>query len=173
MQEKNVKILLDADVIIHFAKGGMLSILPTVFPEYEFVVLDVVMQEIKQPTLHQLQNQIEWLKNLKELPFGETAEQRKEFARLTSVVGLGRGESACMVYCRYNKDIIGSSNLRDITSYCDEHEIVYLTTVDFLYYGIRRGVWTKQIADQFIDEVNSKGSKLPVVDFDTYICDKM
>lgn len=94
------------------------------------------MQEkkVKQPTLNQLQNQIAWLKNLKELPFGETVEQRKEFARLTSVVGLGRGESACMVYCRYNKDIIGSSNLKDITSYCDEHEIVYLPVVDFDRY---------------------------------------
>lgn len=131
------------------------------------------MQEVKQPTLNQLQNQIAWLKNLKELPFGETVEQRKEFARLTSVVGLGRGESACMVYCRYNKDIIGSSNLKDITSYCDEHEIVYLTTVDFLYYGIKRGIWTKQTADQFITKVNNQGSKLPVVDFDRYICNKM
>lgn len=101
MAERKIKIVLDADVIIHFAKGEMLSSLPMVFPECEFVVLDIVRQEVKQPTLSQLQNQMAFLRNIKEVTFGETLEQRKEYARLTSVVGLGRGESACMVYCRF------------------------------------------------------------------------
>lgn len=173
MAERKIKIVLDADVIIHFAKGEMLSSLPMVFPECEFVVLDIVRQEVKQPTLSQLQNQMAFLRNIKEVTFGETLEQRKEYARLTSVVGLGRGESACMVYCRFNNDVVGSSNLRDITDYCEEHQITYLTTTDFLYYGIRRGVWTKADADKFIAQVNDSGSKVPVVDFDTYVCDKM
>lgn len=173
MAERKIKIVLDADVIIHFAKGEMLSSLPKVFPECEFVVLDIVRQEVRQPTLNQLQNQISFLQNIREVTFGETIEQRKEYARLTSVVGLGRGESACMVYCRFNNDVIGSSNLRDITSYCDEYLITYLTTPDFLFYGIRKGVWTREEADRFIAQVNAYGSKVPVVDFDTYVCDKM
>lgn len=137
------------------------------------IVLDIVRQEVKQPTLNQLQNQIAFLQNITEVTFGETAEQRREYARLTSVVGLGRGESACMVYCRYNKDVVGSSNLHDITDYCDEHQITYLTTLDFLYYGIVRSVWTKADADAFIAQVNAMDSKVPVVDFDTYVCAKM
>ena len=173
MAGKKVKIVLDADVIIHFAKGGLLHLLPKVFPECEFVVLDIVRQEVKQPTLNQLQNQISFLQNITEVTFGETSEQRREYARMTSVVGLGRGESACMVYCRYNNDVVGSSNLRDITDYCDEHQITYLTTLDFLYYGIVRGVWTKVDADAFIAQVNAMGSKVPVADFDTYVCTKM
>ncbi|MGL4805112.1 MAG: hypothetical protein ACRC26_02060 [Bacteroidales bacterium] len=36
------KIILDADVIIHFAKGGILSLLPQIFQDYDFVVLDTV-----------------------------------------------------------------------------------------------------------------------------------
>lgn len=173
MAGKKVKIVLDADVIIHFAKGCLLHLLPKVFPECEYVVLDIVRQEVKQPTLNQLQNQIAFLQNITEVTFGETAEQRREYARLTSVVGLGRGESACMVYCRYNKDVVGSSNLRDITDYCDEHQITYLTTLDFLYYGIVRSVWTKADADAFIAQVNAMDSKVPVADFDTYVCAKM
>lgn len=173
MAGKKVKIVLDADVIIHFAKGGLLHLLPKVFPECEFVVLDIVRREVKQPTLNQLQNQISFLQNITEVTFGETSEQRREYARMTSVVGLGRGESACMVYCRYNNDVVGSSNLRDITDYCDEHQITYLTTLDFLYYGIVRGVWTKVDADAFIAQVNAMGSKVPVADFDTYVCTKM
>ena len=142
------KIVLDADVIIHFAKGGLLSLLPRIFPEYEYIVLDIVYKEVKQPILNQLNNQIKFLQNIREVTFGDTIEQKREFARLTDVMGLGRGESACMVFCRYNHDVIGSSNLRDIVGYCEKHEIVYLTTIDFLFYGIQRKVITKDQANE-------------------------
>ena len=42
MALERVKIVLDADVIIHFSKGGLLSLLPQIFPEYEYIVLDKV-----------------------------------------------------------------------------------------------------------------------------------
>ena len=32
------KIVLDADVIIHFAKGNLLSLLPSIFTLYEYVI---------------------------------------------------------------------------------------------------------------------------------------
>jgi len=173
MAEAKTKIILDADVIIHFAKGDLLSQLPTILPEFRFVVLDIVRREVKQPTLIQLQNQMTFLKNIEEVKFGATSEERREYARLTSMMGLGRGESACMVYCRYHNDVVGSSNLSDITRYCDEHAITYLTTIDFLYYGIVRGVITKEEAVEFVNNVNAQGSKLPMVDFDTYLCNKI
>ena len=39
---KSVKtqIVLDADVVIHFAKGNRLSQLPSIFPDYEYVLLE-------------------------------------------------------------------------------------------------------------------------------------
>lgn len=77
------------------------------------------------------------------------------------------------VYCRYHNDVLGSSNLRDVRLYCEEHGITYLTTIDFLYYSIQRGVMTKEEADDFVDQVVGLGSKLPHVDFDTYFCDKI
>ena len=125
--------------------------------------------------LRQLDNQINIIGNIKEEIFGQSAEQRKEFNRLTSLSGpaLGRGESACMVYCRFNHDVVGSSNIADVTSYCEEYGITYLTTNDFLFYGIRRGIITKEQADDFIKEVRSKGSCPQVVDFETYICTKI
>lgn len=130
---KKTKIVLDADVIIHFAKGGKLEMLPRILPEM------------------------------------------KEFARLISKDGLalGRGESACMVYCLYHHDVVGSSNTKDVTAYCDEKGITYLTTCDFLYYAIQRGLMTKAEADAFITEVRSMGSFPPIVDFDTYVCTKV
>ena len=99
----------------------------------------------------------------------------KEFARLISKDGLalGRGESACMVYCLYHHDVVGSSNTKDVTTYCDEKGITYLTTCDFLYYAIKRGLMTKAEADAFIAVVRSRGSFPPIVDFDTYVCTKI
>lgn len=120
--------------------------------------------------LSQLENQMIYMKNIKEVKFGQTHEERKEYARLTSQLGLGRGESASMVYCRFHDNVLGSSNLRDIIDYCDEYGIKYLTTIDFLYYAIKRGIITKEEADEFVIKVRSKNSRLPNVDFSTYIC---
>lgn len=172
---KKTKIVLDADVIIHFAKGDMLNLLPQFLKEYQFIVLDVVKNELHGEILRQLERQICLLKNIDEETFGQSSEQKKEFARLTSISGLalGRGESACMVYCRYNNDVVGSSNVSDVTAYCTEHGITYLTTNDFLYYGISRGIITKEQALEFIHEVRSKGSFPPAVDFETYVCSKL
>lgn len=44
----------------------------------------------------------------------------------------GKGESACMAYCKFNHNVIGGSNLRDILNYYKENDIKYLTTLGFL-----------------------------------------
>ena len=166
MATKKIKIVLDADVIIHFAKGEMLATLPSILPEYQFVVLDVVKSEIKRPLLAQLETQIQLLGNIQEVVFGDTQEERREYFRLTSrAVGLGRGESACMVYCLYHHDVIGSSNLKDIKEYCKQNGIAYLTTCDLLWYAWKRGMMTVEEIESFVEKVTSAESKLPE-DFD-------
>ena len=161
------KIILDADVIIHFAKGGILSLLPQIFQDYDFVVLDTVYNEIKGTLKLQLDNQVGILGNIRLLKFIPTGEAMKEFALLTRT--LGRGESACMVYCKYNKDVIVSSNLRDIKDYCKANNITYLTTIDFLYFAIRKKIITVEEAILFVEEVKRKDSKLPEIDFNTFV----
>lgn len=132
MAVEKVKIVLDADVIIHFSKGGLLSLLPQIFPEYEYIVLDKVYNELSS-VKSQLDNQIKYLGNIKKVEFTPTIEILREYASLKA--RFGDGESACMAYCRYTANIIGSSNLRDIKNYCTEHKITFLTTLDFLYYA--------------------------------------
>lgn len=48
MGHKKTKIVLDADVIIHFIEAGNFSLLPDIFPEYEYIVLDVVYKEVSK-----------------------------------------------------------------------------------------------------------------------------
>lgn len=157
---EKVKIVLDADVIIHFSKGGLLSLLPQIFPEYEYIVLDKVYDELSS-VRSQLDNQITYLKNIKKVDFAPTIEILREYAILKT--RFGDGESACMAYCRYTSNIIGSSNLRDIKNYCSTHQITYLTTLDFLYYAWYRKKLTEKDCNAFINDVRAKGSRLPVI----------
>ena len=103
------KIVLDADVLIHFSKAGRLSQLPEIFPEYKYVVLSTVYNEIKS-LQKQLDQQIFYLKNIEKEDFSPSGEMRREYARLST--RYGKGESACMAYCRFTDNVIGSSNLR-------------------------------------------------------------
>ena len=167
---KGVKtqIVLDADVVIHFSKGGLLSLLPSIFPDYEYVLLETVYEELKS-LRSQVDNQIMRLKNITLQPFAPRGEMLREYAMLRS--RFGKGESACMAYCLFTHNVIGSSNLRDIRAYCEEKKIVYLTTIDFLWYAWRKGLLTPAEISAFIAEVKQKGSKLPEIEIEKYVCE--
>lgn len=169
---ERIQIVLDADVIIHFAQGGYLHLLPKVVPECSFVVLSVVRTELRQDTKNVLDNHIYFLKNISLIEYNPTGDERREFARLTSLSGLclGKGESACMTYARFHHHVVGSSNLKDIRDYCSEFGIAYLTTLDFLYYAFKTGLMTKQEIRAFGQKVRAAGSILPDMDIDTYYC---
>ena len=162
---EKVKIILDADVLIHFSKAGKLSLLPTILPEYDYVILSAVYDETISIRT-QIDNQIMFLKNMTLLPFAPTGQMRLEYAKLRSKYG--KGESACMAFCRFTHNVIGSSNLRDIKDYCAAQKITYLTTLDFLYYAFVRGIMKKVECNDFIRDVNANGSKLPVIDITLY-----
>ena len=165
------KIILDADVIIHFYKGGCLTLLPNILPAYQYIVLSHVYQEIKGDLKNQLSNQINLLKNIQLVEFAPKGDMLREYSLLLRE--RGKGESACMVYCKYNHDVLGSSNLKDITDYCQVNDIVYLTTVDFLYFAIKRNLMSIDEAHAFVKQVQANDSHLPTVDFNNFVCNKL
>ena len=162
------QIVLDADVVIHFAKGGLLSLLPTIFPNYEYVLLEAVHEELLSDIRTQIDNQMALLKNITLQAFAPRGEMLREYAQLRSK--FGKGESACMAYCLFTHNVIGSSNLRDIREYCEAKQIVYLTTLDFLWYAWQKRLLTSAEISTFIAEVKQKGSKLPEVEIEEYVC---
>jgi len=167
MAKKKVKIVVDADVLIHFAKGGVLSSLPSIFPEYQYIILSNVYREVNSLQT-QLDRQISFLKNIEIEEFAPTGEILVEYANLCNT--FGDGESACMAYCKFNHDVVGSSNLKDIRDYCNENNITYVTTLDFLYYAFRRNVFTANECNKIINDVRANGSKLPDITIENYIC---
>jgi len=74
----------------------------------------------------------------------------------------GFGESVCMVFCKYNQDVIASSNIKDITEYCCQNGITWITTMDFLWKVLTSKLLTEKECNEFIKRVLDGGSKLPV-----------
>lgn len=170
MECKKTGIVLDADVIIHFIEANSFSLLPDIFPEYQYIILDIVYEEISKnnKTKSFIDKYLFYFPKLRQEKFDPKGDSMKEFFLLQQK--LGRGESACMVYCRDNLNVLGSSNLKDIRDYCAKYNITYLTTLDFLYYAYCRGKISQEQCYQFMQDVNKAGSKLPVVDITKYKC---
>lgn len=167
-----IKIVLDADVIIHFVKAGQFGLLLDIFPEYQYLILDVVYSEVtlNRATKVLLDNMLSvFPSRISKIIFAPVGNSRLEYARLRSELLLGKGESACMVYCKDNNDVLGIGNLKDVKEYCVQNGITYLTTLDFLYYAFIRKKMTKSAIDVFIADVVAKGSKLPTVDIERYV----
>jgi hypothetical protein len=164
---KKTKIIIDADVLIHFYKGDCLSILHTLFPSYEYVILSIILDaEITGETLKVIYNHLFLLKKIKIEKWNPSGEILREYACLLKKYG--KGESACMAYCRYNHDIIASSNLKDIKDYCNKNDITYITTMDFLYEAFKKSLLTADECNAFIKKVIEKGSILPDIKITDY-----
>jgi predicted nucleic acid-binding protein len=155
-------VLLDSDVIIHLFKAGRLSLLQELYPD-RVIILDVVYLELlENPTINNhIENLVRFkLAKIYDFPT-QNDEVMNEYISLTQSQLKGKGESACMAVCRFDKNILASSNLRDIKPYCAQHSIQYLTTLDLLAIAFQRQVITEADADQCIKDIKAKGSRLP------------
>lgn len=83
---EKVKMVLDADVLIHFSKADRLSILPDIFPKYKYIILNVVYEELKT-IQNQIDNQIYFLKNISIEDFTPSGKMLMEYAMLTNTFG--------------------------------------------------------------------------------------
>lgn len=157
--EKGKKIILDADVIIHFIKGKQIGMLHTIFPKNKLCILIDVYDEVFQGAIRTQVDNLLKFKMVESIDFSTDIRVLMEYAKLKKQ--FGAGESACMAYCRYHKDVLGSSNLKDIKNYCKEHDIQYLTTMNFLNESYNKKLLSEADCDEFIYYVKSSGSKLP------------
>lgn len=152
------KIILDADVIIHFHKAGRFGTLFQIYPNKLYLVSDVFKEVFQRELKIEVENALR-MKLLHELDFNGDFRVLKEYSELKK--RFGPGESACMSYCKFNNDVLASSNLKDIKEYCEENEIQYLTTMDFLNAAYEKEVLSEAECDLFIYDVKSKKSRLP------------
>ena len=161
------KIVLDADVIINFSRASILSRLTDILKDYDFIVLDKVYNEILRDTKRELDNNVHLLKKIAIVPFPANLDMIKEYAKLVKT--FGKGESACMAYCKFTDDVVGSSNFKDVSDYCKNNDITYLGTVDFLYYAVKNEIMTEEEGTKSMNDMITKGSRLPIgTNFNNY-----
>ncbi len=155
-----LKIILDADVLIHFINGEQTGIINKIFKN-ELVLLDKVFEEVFKRSSNRvnIENLIKY-GFIKEERFEDCSIEIKiEYYKLVAS-GRGKGESAGMAYCRYTRDALASSNLKDIIDYCKMHNIVYITTMDFIAEAFKNDTLKENECDEFIKTVKQKGGKL-------------
>ena len=170
MRATKQTILLDSDVVRHFIKGSQVLILPKIYPG-QLAILDKVRDELcRSPQLVKPVNNFIDMCKIQVLRLESQPEAIIEYAKLVKS-GKGEGESACLAYANVNPGlfIVGSSNLKDVKKYCEDHSIQYLTTMDILHKSLGMGILTETECNTFISEVKNKGSKLPTNTMEEYI----
>ena len=162
------KILFDSDVFRHFLYGNQLDLLPQIYHD-RIVFLDIVVTEIKKsPQLVKQINNFIKTHNIQVMRFPtEDFVILREYSNLNKL--FGPGESACMALAKHREHFIASSNLRDIKKYCLDNNITFLTTMDILTEAYYMDKISKSDCDKFIQDVLSRGSKLPVKNIQDYI----
>lgn len=104
MIDPKKKLVLDADVLIHFIKGELIFSLPKIIPN-ELLILDKVYDEITFRKSKKVIDRFLGLPVVSMINFPEDMRYVQEYAFLTSEGGhnLDKGESACLVYARFNE----------------------------------------------------------------------
>lgn len=164
------KILIDADVLIHLFKAGRVSILGELFKD-RLIMLDIVLNELRSNrTINSNLNSIFLFSGIKEIEFPTTSklDMFKEYVSLEKQIN-GKGERATLVYCKYNEEIIASSNTKDITPFCDEFGIPFLTTLDILCIAESKGKISKKEGNSMIKSILTKGSFLCCDNIDKHL----
>lgn|SRR5690606_25784818 len=168
MDSKTVYILLDADVIIHFYKAERLSVLQELY-KGRLLILDLVLEELlRNRTIAPYVENFLRFRVIDEYPFpSRDAQILQEYATLSKTKG--KGESACMAVCRYQNNILASSNLKDIKPYCEQFGIAYLTTMDILAIAHKKDLMSLKECDDAIRVILAKQSKLPYNNLHDYL----
>lgn len=170
MTNKDVLILLDADVVIHFFKADKPSLLHELFPG-RLVMLDIVKNELfNNRSIQKVAENLFTFKQVLELPFPTGSKEiMLEFKRISTDPKMGKGESACMAVCRYQQHIIASSNTKDIKPYCEEFNLAYLTTLDILSIAVIKNKISIAEGQNCVDLILKNGSKLRSNNLKTYM----
>lgn len=163
------KIILDADVIIHFIKANKILYLPKIY-HHRLLLLDIVESELlRHPRMKKYIENLTNRTDIELITFPDDIEIIKEYSYLTDELGKGEGESACLAVAKHKKYIVASSNLKDIKKYCLENGITYITTMDIIVEAWEKGIMSEEECDDFIRVVINKGSHLPCYTIQEYL----
>lgn len=178
MARKKV-ILVDADVISHFMATGNIDILPQILSPHTLNIVEQVYKEASyHPFFEDRKEELDnWMSrcHIQKLLFPKSNRNiMLEYYRLRKEnPRFGEGERACMAIARYDKEVIASSNFRDVVTYCEEHEIEYIGVMDILVIALRKKIFDEATCNKFIhDAMVINEAKFPVSEIGAYKSDR-
>ena len=160
-QSEKILILLDADVVIHLFKAERISLLNELYSG-RLRMLDVRHYELlNKRTVNKIIENLFLFKQVKEiiLPTISNPPLFQEYVKLKYEIK-GDGERASLLYCKYFRQIIASSNTRDIVPFCETNSIAYLTTLDIFAVAVDRGKMSIKEVDACINLIINQKSYL-------------
>lgn len=168
-------ILVDSDVISHFIAADKIDDLERILEPHALMIVDKVYKESSyHPFLDNRKQELdEWLHNF-HIPVITIPDNnwnvKIEYAKLKKEnPRLGDGERECMAIAKYGREVIASSNFRDVTEYCDANGIEYIGFMDILFIAVKKGIYTLEECNDFIHVITTiNQAKLPVYKIEEY-----
>ncbi|WP_422106804.1 hypothetical protein [Winogradskyella sp.] len=161
-------ILIDCDVFRHLHYLGYLSQVSASLSS-NFIMLDVVEAEltISERFVSVVSKYVEEGVIFKQnMSIKDINIVTEHFNFLSNNVGAG--ESACMSVARFNDNVIGSSNLSDISRYCFQHQISFLTTLDLLFIAVEGGKLNIGQFNEGVQNLIAGNYRIPNYCYDDY-----
>ncbi len=173
-------ILLDADIISHFIAASRQSLLREVFNGHYLMLVDQVYAESVHCPWDSSRKGIvdRWIEECGIIriafPSDLSSNVVDEYFRLKAEQPrLGKGERACMSIARFHRDIIASSNFRDVAPYCSLHGIEYLGMLDVLWIALHKGLIEEAEANCIIElSIRMDNARFPVSLIEQYSPDR-
>ena len=163
------RIIWDTDALSAFLWIGKLEILVKKYSSFENIVLEAVLDELKDPRIPHIYNRFTVHQDsfvLTDLDITDI-EQITYFEELTK--RMGSGEAACITYAKfYSGQYIGSNNLSDISTICAEENIIIKTTGIILCELVDDSELSLTEAEKIWEAMKSKRRWLPEGSFNTY-----
>lgn len=168
-------ILIDSDVISHFIAANKIDDLPRILSPHSLLIVQQVYEEsIHHPFFENRKEELDtWMKRchiLKiDFPYRNQAITLEFYRIKKENPRFGKGERACMAIARFGKQVIASSNFRDVQEYCDANDIEYIGLMDILCIAIRKSIYTVEECNKFIHDITIiNDARLPVSDITRY-----
>ena len=152
-------LVLDSDVISTFAHVSRLDILEELY-RGRLVLLDEVFWEVSRCAVGALLSNAMNRGAFQQDKLNLLGEDGLEYARLIERGSVGKGEAAVLAYTRFRGGIVVSSNIRDVLSYCKEHDVPLLATRPIVYDAFTQKVITRAEASH-LWTIMLKRTRLP------------
>ena len=173
------KLFFDTDCISAFLWADNENILAKLFPN-RIIIPKEVYDELSYPNLNHIKAmkaQIDLLVKSKQATIGTievSSDAYRLYDKLTNNPDsghkiIGKGEAACISLAYIHGGIIASNNLKDISSYIKEYNLVNLTTGDILKMALDAKYITEDQGNQIWLNMLSKRRKLGYKSFTEYL----